>query len=339
MKPAIAITVGDYNGIGPEVTLKCVATPSVRRICTPILVGPLNAFLFYARRLRLPVRFREYTGERHLSASTKVVDILESSAALVPEIRPGRISRKAGTTAGEAIEHAVKACRAGIAEAVVTAPVSKQALHRGGIRFPGQTEMLRHLTSSNRVAMLLVSNRMRVGLVTIHIPVRKVADTLSRSLVRQKVALIHDSMVKDFAIPKPRLAVLALNPHAGEGGDIGSEEDRIIAPVIRESRAKQMRIEGPFPADSFFGRYRRGDYDVVIAMYHDQGLIPLKMSSFGTAVNVSVGLPIVRTSPDHGTAFDIAGKGIADPRSMMEAVRLAAAIARQRRNINPGHRR
>jgi 4-hydroxythreonine-4-phosphate dehydrogenase len=314
-KPVIAITIGDYNGIGPEVALKSVNHPAVRHSCRPLLVGPVNAFVDWAERL-------------HIRLSD--IPILESSSVRRSAISPGKINAQAGRAAASAIEHAAELARAGIVRAIVTAPVSKEAMHRAGIRYPGQTEMLQHLTSSPHVAMMLVSPTMRVGLVTIHVPISQVAKILSRRLLRQQITLFHDALKSDWRIQRPTLAVLGLNPHAGEGGNMGMEDRRIIVPVIRQCRTERMRIEGPFPADSFFGHYQKNTYDAVIAMYHDQGLIPLKMSSAGNAVNVSVGLPIVRTSPDHGTAFNIAGKGIADPRSTIEAIKLAAFIARNR---------
>jgi 4-hydroxythreonine-4-phosphate dehydrogenase len=220
--------------------------------------------------------------------------------------------------------------KVGFAKAIVTAPVSKKALHRAGVDFPGQTEMLEHLTGSPRVAMMLVSKAMRVGLVTTHVPIKTVPITLSRHLLRERIKTVYEALTRDWSIRKPKVAVLGLNPHAGEEGDLGMEDKILIKPVIKQMRAMKMIAEGPFPADSFFGRYKPGMYDAIIAMYHDQGLIPLKMSSFGKGVNVSVGLPIVRTSPDHGTAFDIAGQGTANPGSMIEAIKLAAQIAKNR---------
>jgi 4-hydroxythreonine-4-phosphate dehydrogenase len=213
---------------------------------------------------------------------------------------------------------------------MVTAPVSKQALRRAGVRFDGQTEFLAHLTKAGDATMMLVSGSMRVALVTIHKPLRKVAGLIDRKLLKRKIRGVHDGLVRDFGIRSPKLAVLGLNPHGGEGGDIGEEEGTILAPVVRMFHRKGMRIRGPFPADSFFSAYRKARYDVIIAMYHDQGLIPLKMAGGGGAVNVTLGLPVVRTSPDHGTAFDIAGRGIADPGSMIEAIRMAVAIVRNR---------
>jgi len=215
-------------------------------------------------------------------------------------------------------------------QAVVTAPVSKQAMHLAGVEYPGQTEMLAHLTGAPHVAMMLVSRTMRIGLVTIHLPLHEVSPALTVPLVREQITTIHDALVRDWHIRRPLLAVLSLNPHAGEGGDIGREEIDTIIPALRELQSSGVRLIGPLPADGFFARYKSGDFDAIIAMYHDQGLVPLKMSSGGRAVNVSAGLPIVRTSPDHGTGFDIAGKGIADPASMVEAITLAVTIARNR---------
>jgi 4-hydroxythreonine-4-phosphate dehydrogenase len=314
-KPAIAVTIGDCNGIGPEIVLKSVVHPSIRKICSPVLVGPVDAFEFYAKRLRMPL---------------PSYPIVESSTLSRSSIRPGFISARSGKAAARAIEAAVDLAEAGIVKAIVTAPVSKHALHRGGVRFPGHTEMLQRLTGAKHFAMMLVSSSLRVGLVTIHVPLKQVSGLLTRKLIRQKIEVIHKSLVRDWQIKKPRIAVLGLNPHAGEAGDIGTEDKRIVAPVVKQLAGNTMNIKGPFPADAFFARYTPRDYDVVIAMYHDQGLIPLKMSSGGRAVNISAGLPIVRTSPDHGTAFDIAGKGIADPGSMIEAIKLAVTIAKNR---------
>jgi len=191
--------------------------------------------------------------------------------------------------------------------------------------------MVQHLSGSPRVAMMLVSKAMRVGLATIHIPIREVQAALTRESLAQTIEIVWEGLQQDWNIRSPKLAVLGLNPHASEGGDIGTEDIDIVAPIVKRFQRKKMKIEGPFPADSFFGKYKPGTYDAIIAMYHDQGLIPLKMSSFGKGVNVSVGLNLVRTSPDHGTAFDIAGKGNANPASMIEAILLAAQITKQRR--------
>ncbi len=331
VKPIIAITVGDPNGIGPEVALKCVLSQQVRRLCTPVLVGPPEVFQFYARRLHLSVTLEQFS-EAHLQSSRrKMIPIIPLTTGRV-SVHPGKISASAGRIASSAIIRAVDLARADTVNGIVTAPVSKKALHAAGISFPGQTEMLQHLTKSGNVAMMLVSDVMRVGLITIHVPIKKVATTLNRRLLRDRITVIHNSLRTDWRIRNPRIAVLGLNPHAGEGGDIGTEEQAIISPVLQGLRRQRMSIDGPFPADAFFGRYTPGAYDGIIAMYHDQGLIPLKMSSFGSAVNFTAGLNVVRTSPDHGTAFDIAGKGIANPQSMIEAISLAVTVA-QNRNV------
>lgn len=338
-RPLIAITVGDFNGIGPEVVLKSISQRSVRAFATPLLVGPTSVFRHYARMLRTPMRFRAVQLSEIFESpdwvtdnSTRTIPVLEPSKAS-PPIHPGTISRLAGSVAAGAIEWAVLLAQMGIVDAIVTAPVSKQAIHKAGVRFPGQTEMLQELTSAPRVGMMLVSRTMRIGLVTTHVPMHRVASTITPTLLRDQIMLFYHALLADWAISKPKVAVLGLNPHAGEGGDVGTEEKIIVTPVIKRLQRSGLDVTGPFPADSFFGRYRPGTYDAVIAMYHDQGLIPLKQSSFGRAVNVSVGLPVIRTSPDHGTAFDIAGKGVADPGSMIEAMKLARLILRNRDKV------
>lgn len=338
MKPVIAITLGDPNGIGPEVALKAATRPGIRRICTPVLVGPDEAFAYWARRLGLRVRAHPFPPEgRHRSSGMNGGKAARSIGIAVPDrpaqlhISPGMLSAAAGDVAGTAIVHAMTLVRGGLADAIVTAPVSKQALHLAGFDFPGQTEMLLHLSRGRRVAMMLVGGGLRVGLATIHLPLRDVADALTAETLRERILTIRDALKTDWRIPRPRIAVLGLNPHAGEGGDLGHEEQRVIIPVVIALRRRGIRIEGPFPADAFFARLAPGRYDAIVAMYHDQGLIPLKMAAKSRAVNVSLGLPVVRTSPDHGTGFDIAGKGIADPGSMIEAIRLAVTIARNRK--------
>jgi 4-hydroxythreonine-4-phosphate dehydrogenase len=229
-----------------------------------------------------------------------------------------------------AIEAAVNLCLTGKAVAMVTAPASKEALNLAGYNFPGQTEMIALLSRSAKVAMMLVSKDLRVGLVTIHVPVRSIAEHITSEKIVEKMGVILESLKRDFRIADPKLGVLGLNPHAGEHGVIGSEEESIILPALEQARAKGIKAEGPFSADGFFGQKTFRRFDAVVAMYHDQGLIPLKMHSFGKAVNFSAGLTIIRTSPDHGTAYDIAGKGKAKLDSMLEAMKLALQIARNR---------
>jgi 4-hydroxythreonine-4-phosphate dehydrogenase len=328
MKPLIAITVGDFNGIGPEVALKSILKRSMRAECTPLLVGPAVVFEHYARLLRIPLRLEEWKG--HRAPPRRGTWIVESSSVEPGAIKPGQLSHAAGHAAAAAIASAAQLALGGFADAMVTAPVSKQAMHLAGNTEPGQTEMLQRLSGSHEVAMMLAAPDMRVGLVTIHVPIARVPALLTTELIVRQTRIIHDALVRDWGIRAPRIAMLALNPHAGEGGDIGTEEQRRILPAIERLHRKHMAIDGPFPADGFFARYQPGAYDAVVAMYHDQGLIPLKMSSRNRAVNVTVGLRIVRTSPDHGTAFPLAGRGTADPTSMQEAIRLAITVARNR---------
>ena len=335
-KPIVALTVGDYNGIGPEVVIKSVLHPSVRKVCQPVLIGPAAVFEHYSKKLRAPLHLQKADSSAWNvgwlnSVRSGAVPIIESSRVSKSAISPGRITKGAGGTSLAAIRAAVRLAKSGRVDAVVTAPISKEALRKAGSRFPGHTELLQRLTSAHDVAMMLVAPGMKVGLVTIHVPLKKVSGLFTRELLRRRIQVIHDALAVDWRIRSPRLAVLGLNPHAGENGSIGLEEEKCIAPVIRTFGSRGMRIEGPFPADGFFGQKRFVEFDAVIAMYHDQGLIPLKMQAFATGVNVTAGLPIVRTSPDHGTAFDIAGRGKADPSSMIAAIKLAVGIARNRR--------
>jgi len=229
-----------------------------------------------------------------------------------------------------AIENAVELCTTGKTAAMVTAPVSKEAMQLAGYSFPGQTEMIALLSRSARVAMMLVSDKMRIGLVTAHTPLRNVPDGLTAEKIADKASIIGEALRKNFLISNPRIAILSLNPHAGEHGILGSEEKDIITPAVEKLRSGGLKVEGPLSADAFFGTAAYKSYDAILAMYHDQGLIPVKMSSFGTTVNFSAGLNIIRTSPGHGTAFDIAGKGSADISSMLEAVKYAVRFSKNK---------
>ncbi len=327
MKPIIAITVGDFNGIGPEVALKAALHPSVKKICTPLIIGPLNVIDHVRAELKLKVKLVKASFP---VLKNSVLNIADVGDGIFADVQYGMVTKGAGKSAGVAIERAVELCVQGKIRAMVTAPVSKEALNLAGFHFPGQTEMVTLLSRSPRVAMMLVSDTMRIGLVTIHSELRSVAEQLSQDKVFEKISIVHESLLSDFSVKNPRIAVLALNPHGGEHGLLGKEEDEIIRPALERSRTSNVAVDGPFSADAFFGNHRYKQYDAVVAMYHDQGLIPLKMSSFGKAVNFSAGLTIVRTSPDHGTAFDIAGKNKANISSMVEAVKLAVRISSNR---------
>ena len=224
---------------------------------------------------------------------------------------------------------AVEDARAGRIDAIATAPINKEAFAAAGLPWPGHTELLAHLTGARRVAMMFYADALRVVLATVHVPLRKVPETLTQARLEDTIELSAAELPR-FGLPAPRLAVAGLNPHAGEHGLLGAEEDDVMTPAIAACAARGIDVRGPFPADTLFNRAMKGEFDAVIACYHDQGLIPVKLVAFGRAVNVTLGLPIIRTSVDHGTAFDIAGRGIADPSSLIEAVRLAARLAQFR---------
>ena len=321
MKPTIAITIGDFNGIGPEIALKAATHPSTKKICTPVVVGPLNVFEHIRKSLKIRVKLEKALFPCKQRLFLPVVDVGDG---LWADIRYGTVAKNAGKVAGVAIEKAVELCMAGKVQALVTAPVSKEAMQLAGYNFPGQTEMIALLSRSTRVIMMLVSSKMRVGLVTTHAPLRAIPDSISSEKIIEKAKTIAEALKRNFRIQKPRIAILGLNPHAGEHGILGSEEREIIEPAVEEIKKIGIDAVGPFPADAFFGRQSYKSFDAILAMYHDQGLIPVKMSDFGTTVNFSAGLNVIRTSPGHGTAFDIAGKGKADTSSMLEAIKLAA---------------
>lgn len=327
MKPTIAITIGDFNGIGPEIALKAAAHASIRRVCAPVLVGPLNIFDHLRESSKVKQRLQKVVFPWKDLSSIPVLDVGDG---LWADIQRGMATKAAGKSAGVAIEKAVELCTSGKADAMVTAPVSKEALALAGYNFPGQTEMIALLSRSQKVAMMLVADRMRVGLVTIHTALRNVAEHISKEKIVEKVMIVDGSLRRDFRIKTPRIAILALNPHAGEKGLIGSEEQEIVIPALRELQTQAIKADGPFPADAFFGTRAYRSYDAIVAMYHDQGLIPIKMRSFEKVVNFSAGLSLIRTSPGHGTAYDIAGKGKANISSMLEAIKLAAYFAKNK---------
>lgn len=325
MKPVIAITMGDYNGIGPEIVLRAVTLPAVRRLCEPVVVGSPEALGYYRKGRDTEIGLRPWDGGRTPSGTIGFL-----STGRIRPVTPGRSTRDSGDHSLRAIRIAAALCMRGIAAGMVTAPVSKEAMAKAGSQFPGQTELLAELTGTPRVTMVLLAGTFRVGLATIHCPLKQVPQSLSRNLISEKISTIHASLRGDFGISSPSIAVLGLNPHAGEGGLLGREEIDTIIPAVRLARKRSIRVEGPFPADGFFGSRAFESYDAILAMYHDQGLIPLKLEGFARGVNFTAGLRIVRTSPDHGTAAAIAGKGIADPASLIEAIKLAVNILRNR---------
>jgi 4-hydroxythreonine-4-phosphate dehydrogenase len=327
MKPIIAVSMGDYNGIGPEVTLKAFANTNLQD-SIPVWVGSEKVFRYYLNRLDLSLPFKTIQVVESLQpGQIYLFDPFDDSGI---SLNPGKLSKKAGTAAMKAVEAGARFCIDGKSHALVTAPISKEAISKAGYTVPGHTEFLAGITSTQNVVMMLVSRSLRVALSTIHIPLKEVAESINEKLMVEQLKIIHQSLQKEFGITSPNIAVLGLNPHAGDGGVIGDEEIRIIRPAIQKVKEAGLSADGPFPADGFFGSHLHEGYDVTFALYHDQGLIPFKTLSFGEGVNFTAGLPFLRTSPDHGTAFAIAGKNKADEQSFMEAYQLAVTMAGNR---------
>jgi len=317
----LAITPGDPNGIGPEVALKA-ASVARREGIDVVLVGAPATWLSWSIRLGLDSEPLPLDG----SGGPVEIDAEDGPAHDGPSTEGGRVALGA-------IDRAIAGCLAGEFGGMVTAPISKESVRLAGSPFPGHTELLAERAGADNVVMMLVREAapaLRVALVTIHEPLRAVPALVTRQRVAATLAGVSGALQRDWAIGRPRLALLGLNPHAGDGGVIGTEEADILAPALEDARAAGADADGPFPADAFFGRGAWQRYDVVVACYHDQGLAPFKALAQGAGVNVTCGLPFVRTSPDHGTAFDIAGHGKADESSMLEAIRLAAVLAARR---------
>ncbi len=318
--------MGDPAGIGPEVVLKAIAEEEVQRVCVPVIVGDAQLLSHTARTLDLQsgydiVRVGEPLPEE---ASGPLIFHLDNINGV---IEPGVESGAAGKAAGGYIEAAVQLCAAGSVDAIATAPINKRSLFLGGYSFPGHTEFLAHLTGTEEFAMAFVAANLRIVLISTHVPLAEAIRLVKRDVIVRTVHLTNREL-KRWGIERPRIAVAALNPHGAEGGLFGMEETEEIGPAVAACRnADDINVEGPYSADTVFLRASRGEFDAVIACYHDQAMIPVKCLSFGEAVNVTLGLPFIRTSVDHGTAFDIAGKGIAEHSSMVAAIKLAAELA------------
>lgn len=327
--PRIALTMGDPNGVGPEIVMKCLADERLRRYFRPIIVGSARVMAGTARSLGLEtIPFADDATAGDSSDDTVRIIDTDPDGTFLRET--GRVTASAGRMAMRAVERATDMCLSGSADAMVTAPISKEAISLAGYTDPGHTEFITRRVGSLKHTMMMVADDLRVGLVTAHVPIWDVPKGVTTSAILDKVATIDQALRTDFGIQRPKIALLGLNPHAGDGGIMGKEEIDAIIPAIQSASADGRLVFGPFSADGFFaiGAFRL--YDAVLAMYHDQGLIPFKTIAFESGVNYTAGLPIVRTSPDHGTAFDIAGSGKASPSSMRSAIYLAVDIARRR---------
>jgi 4-hydroxythreonine-4-phosphate dehydrogenase len=325
-RPIIAITMGDAAGIGPEIIMKALAVPEVYEICRPLAVGDAGRLRKAAKIVDSRLTVRPIEGPEDGRYRLGEVDCID--LRVVPDDLPfGKLSATAGDAAFRVIQRAVELAMAGRVDGICTAPLNKEALHAGGHPFPGHTELLAKLSGTPEVSMMLATPRMRVIHVTTHVGLLDAIEKIEPALVERTIRRGYDALVHS-GMPRPRIAVCAINPHAGEGGLFGrGEEEKKVIPGIEAARAKGIQVEGPLPADTLFFRAGRGDFDLVVAMYHDQGHGPVKVLGLEAGVNITVGLPFVRTSVDHGTAFDIAGTGKADERSLIQALRDAVALA------------
>lgn len=326
----LALTLGDINGIGPEVVLKALTQWLPSATVRVAIVAPVAAVQFWQKKLRIEQNFSIIRNFAEWPADEQVALMQTDCGDAAIEI--GKWTVASGSVAAQALLHATAWAKIGLIDAIVTGPIAKVALAAAGYNYPGQTEFIAERQGVKHFAMMLIAGSFRVALVTTHLPLRNVAAAITQEKIIDKLRVLHRELRSRFNILAPKIAVTGLNPHAGESGMLGKEEEEIIKPALAQAQREGIAASGPFSADALFGRYanRAGDeklsFDAFLTMYHDQGLIPLKMAGFGRAVNYTAGLPIVRTSPDHGTAFDIAGKGIANPTSMIEAIQLAVDI-------------
>jgi 4-hydroxythreonine-4-phosphate dehydrogenase len=328
-RPAIAITIGDINGIGPEVILKALAREEIRKLADFVIIAPDVALHEQFRSLGFEIPFDVISDVAAVESRVgePVVLDLGWSRQFTPSL--GTPSPDGGRIAIEVLDVALDLLARSKADALVTAPISKKAIHDAGFNYPGHTEWLSDKTDSDTV-MVLMHQGLRVGLATNHCALADVPAEIDRERLILKLKILCKDLEARFGINSPQIAVAALNPHAGEAGLFGREEIEIIEPALDAAKRLGLAVHGPFPADSLFARKTQDHFDAYLAMYHDQGLIPLKMHALGRAVNYTAGLPFVRTSPDHGTAFDIAGKGLADAGSMEEAIKVAARLVSKR---------
>lgn len=326
-KLKVGITHGDTNGVGYELIFRTFADPEMLELCTPIVYGSPKTATYHRKAIGSEVNFLTVSsGAEAQDGHLNLVSCYDEEV----KVDLGQPSREAGKAAFDALERAVSALKAGEIDVLVTCPIDKATIQSESFRFRGHTEYLAACLGDTSPLMVLMDGNLRVALVTTHLALRDVPDAITPEAVEQKARLFLRSLRRDFLLPMPRLAVLGLNPHNGDHGTVGSEDDDIIAPVVRKLADEGLPVFGPYPADGFFGAANYKRFDGVLAMYHDQGLAPFKALSGGGGVNFTAGLPYVRTSPDHGTAYDIAGKGVANVRSFREAIFAAIDIYRNR---------
>ncbi len=328
----VAITHGDTNGIGYEIILKTFADPAMLELCTPIIYGSPKLAAYHRKALNLETNFSVINNaEEAVDGRLNLLSCFDEEV----KVEYGTPSAEAGQAALKALDRAMTDYRSGLYDVLVTAPINKATIHGEGFSFPGHTEYIEASVGNGQKALMILMNEtLRVALVTTHLPIKDIAQHITRESIIEKCTIFHSSLKRDFRISIPRIAVLALNPHSGDNGLLGNEEKEVIAPAIEELASKGIQAFGPYAADGFFGSGAFSKFDGVLAMYHDQGLAPFKTIALDDGVNYSAGLTLVRTSPDHGTAYDIAGKGIADENSMRQAIYTAIDIWRNRQNYD-----
>ena len=335
-KIKIGITQGDVNGIGYEVILKAFEDPTIFELCIPIVYGSPKVMTYHRKALELETSFSIInSASEAMHGRLNVVNCCDDEV----KVELGKPSHESGKAAFDALERAMAEYKEGKFDVLVTAPIHKQMIQSESFTFPGHTEYIEQCVGEGSKALMILANeKLRVALVTGHIPVAKISSVLTQELIQEKLATFSASLKQDFGIGAPRIAVLALNPHAGDGGVIGTEEETIITPAIKAMREQGVLCFGPYPADGFMGSGAFSRFDGVLAMYHDQGLIPFKVMAMESGVNFTAGLPIIRTSPDHGTAFDIAGKNEASADSFRQALYMAIDIYRNRKSNDEAYR-
>lgn len=335
-KIKIGITQGDVNGIGYEIILKAFEDPTMLELCTPVVYGSPKIMTYHRKALNLETSFTIVNSAADaVHGKLNVVNCNDDET----KVELGKLTRESGKAAFEALEKAMEEYKKGLYDVLVTAPIQKQMIQSESFSFPGHTEYIeQHVGEGAKALMILANETLRVALVTGHVPVAKISSLLTQELIEEKITLFNSSLKSDFGISAPRIAVLALNPHAGDGGVIGTEEETIITPAIKAMREQGVLCYGPFPADGFMGSGTFNRFDGVLAMYHDQGLVPFKVLAMDGGVNFTAGLPLVRTSPDHGTALDIAGKNQASANSFRQALYMAIDIYRNRKRDAEAHR-
>ncbi|MBR1574440.1 MAG: 4-hydroxythreonine-4-phosphate dehydrogenase PdxA [Bacteroidales bacterium] len=328
-KLVVGISQGDGNGIGYEVIIKSLADARTLDAFTPVIYGSSKIFGFYRKQLHNIDQLDTYVITSAKDAKFKKINIVNCLPETV-YVEPGQSTPEAAKSAMTALDRAVEDLKNGLIDVLVTAPINKRAMDKEGFGYTGHTEYLQNKLGAKDVAMIMVSDRMKIGVVTGHIPLKDVAGSLSTEKILVKLRLMNESLKRDFGIDRPNIAVLGLNPHCGDGGLLGDEEQKIILPAIQAAQEEGILAFGPYSPDGFFGLGHYSKFSATLAMYHDQGLSPFKALSFEDGVNYTAGLPYVRTSPDHGTAYDMAGRDEADPRSMMSAIYTAIDIYRKR---------